>query len=70
MLFQDPSVSPWTVRRYSAYPRDLVYADYVLNEVARWNYHMEHELPVHDHTMLFTGYVRCHTLLLTWYKLL
>ncbi|XP_033752062.1 uncharacterized protein LOC117335902 [Pecten maximus] len=48
--------SPWTTRRFLAQPRDLVYADDVLNELIKWRYRMGHELPRHDHTILFTGY--------------
>ncbi|XP_021338922.1 A disintegrin and metalloproteinase with thrombospondin motifs 18-like [Mizuhopecten yessoensis] len=51
-----PGASPWTSRRFIAQPRDLVYADDALNELIKWRYRMGHELPIHDHTILFTGY--------------
>ncbi|OWF37336.1 A disintegrin and metalloproteinase with thrombospondin motifs 16 [Mizuhopecten yessoensis] len=56
VIADTPSSSRWTSDRFKAQPRDLIYADEVLNKLIKWRFRMGTDLPVHDHTILFTGY--------------
>ncbi|XP_069133175.1 A disintegrin and metalloproteinase with thrombospondin motifs like [Argopecten irradians] len=56
IIADTPEASHWTADRLEASPRDLVYADEVLNKLIKWRFRMGMDLPVHDHVILFTGY--------------
>ncbi|XP_033752063.1 A disintegrin and metalloproteinase with thrombospondin motifs 16-like [Pecten maximus] len=55
IIADTPSAFHWTSDKFKAHPRDLVYADELLNKLIKWRYRMGMELPVHDHVILFTG---------------